>query len=77
MAVLVTGGFHSAGIEQRLKKAGVATIAFAPKITHVDSNNGSAYLSVFTREKAPLEKLFQGEKLFVSPPPVVSPLPRR
>src|SRR5207244_3646932 len=37
------------------------------KITKVDTKNGSAYLSAFTQEKTPLEKLFEGEKLFLAP----------
>lgn len=67
VAVLVTGGFHSKGIDQQLYKAGLTTITFTPKITRVDSSEGSAYLSVFTQEKTPLEKLFAGEKLFLTP----------
>jgi len=69
--VLVTGGFHADGIEQILHKANVAVITYTPKITKVDTENGSAYLSVFTQEKTPLQKLFDGEKLFL-PPKVLS-----
>jgi hypothetical protein len=65
-AVLVTGGFHAEGIAEKLNARGYAVIAYTPKITRVDTENGSAYLSVFTREKTPLEKLFAGEKLFLS-----------
>jgi hypothetical protein len=67
VAVLVTGGFHSPGINDRLRRANVARITLAPKITKVDGKDGTAYLSVFTQEKTPLEKLFKGEKLFVTP----------
>lgn len=66
VAVLVTGGFHSPGIDALMKKAGVATVTFVPRITKVESESGSAYLSVFAREKTPLDQLFAGEKLFVS-----------
>jgi hypothetical protein len=65
-AVLVTGGFHSHGMDQLLTRSGVATVSFTPKITQVETKKGSAYLSVFTQEKTPLEKLFQGEKLFLT-----------
>jgi len=68
MVVLVTGGFHSAGIDRRLAEAGTTVIQFVPKITKIDTANGSAYLSVFTQEKTPLEKIFEGEKLFLSQP---------
>jgi len=69
VAVLVAGGFHSQGIEERLKTLKVASLTFVPKITQVDTENGSKYLSVFTQEKTPLEKLFQGEKLFLATEP--------
>lgn len=69
IAVLVTGGFHSEGIKNKLKDAGVSTISFVPKITKVDLENNSAYLGVFAQEKTPLEKLFQGEKLFLATHP--------
>lgn len=74
-AILVTGGFHSSGIEARLKREGVAVLTLSPKIGKVDLKDASAYLSAFAREKTPLDKLFAGEKLFVSPlvlsPPTV------
>ncbi|MFN0117769.1 MAG: hypothetical protein ACKVQC_05680 [Elusimicrobiota bacterium] len=67
VAVLVTGGFHSKGIDQELHKQGFTTITFTPKITKIEDDNGSSYLSVFSQEKTPLDKLFSGEKLFVTP----------
>ncbi|MFN0117597.1 MAG: hypothetical protein ACKVQC_04795 [Elusimicrobiota bacterium] len=67
VAVLVAGGFHSEGMSQILKEAGASTILFTPKITKVDDESGSGYLSVFTQEKTPLDKLFEGEKLFITP----------
>ena len=73
VAVLVTGGFHSTGIEKAMKEKGIITLSFVPKITSVDSEKCTAYLGVFTQEKTPLEKLFAGEKLFLAerqlPPP--------
>jgi hypothetical protein len=57
--VLVTGGFH--------RFPGLESASFVPKISHVEVNGGSAYLSVFTQEKTPLEKLFDGDKLFLTP----------
>jgi hypothetical protein len=65
-AILVTGGFHSAAMDERLARAGMTVISFTPKIEKVDTENGSAYLSVFTQEKSPLEKLFEGRKLFLA-----------
>ena len=69
VAVLVAGGFHSAGITETLRQEGVTVISFVPKIDKVDTIQGSTYLSVFAREKTPLEKLFQGDKLFLADSP--------
>ncbi len=68
--VLVTGGFHSSGIDKRLGDAGCTVVTFIPKITKIDTVNGSAYLSVFAQEKFSLDKLFEGEKIFLSPSPM-------
>lgn len=70
IAVLVAGGFHSAGITERLGRSGITVAQIVPKITHVDTDAGSSYLGVFTQEKTPLDKLFQGKKLFVSDHPL-------
>ncbi|MCB4756125.1 MAG: AAA family ATPase [Elusimicrobia bacterium] len=67
VSVLVTGGFHSKGLYTQLKKAGVTVISFVPKLTKVETSEGSAYLSVFAQEKTPLEKLVEGERLFLAP----------
>ncbi len=66
IAVLVTGGFHSTGISQKLQEANITTITFVPKITQIETDNGTHYLSVFSQEKTPLEQMFQGEKLFLA-----------
>jgi hypothetical protein len=65
-AVLVAGGFHSEGIEESLRRRGVVCLTFTPKVTKTDEVSGGAYLSVFTQQKTPLEKIFEGEKLFVA-----------
>jgi hypothetical protein len=67
--VLVTGGFHAGGMEKLLTQSGIAVITYVPKIEKVDTTQGSAYLGVFTREKTPLEKLFAGEKLYLTQHP--------
>ncbi|MFN0117199.1 MAG: sigma-70 family RNA polymerase sigma factor [Elusimicrobiota bacterium] len=68
ISILVTGGFHSTGIEKKLIDAGYTVIQFTPKITKIDIGKGTSYLSVFSQEKTPLDKLFHGDKLFLSPP---------
>jgi hypothetical protein len=69
IALLVTGGFHANGMAQQLTEKGATVISYVPKIEKVDTAQGSAYLSIFTQEKTPLEKLFQGEKLFLASSP--------
>jgi len=70
IAVLVAGGFHSPGITKLISESGGTTVTFAPKITKVETEDGENYLSLFTQDKAPLDKLFEGEKLFLAPSPV-------
>lgn len=65
-AVLVTGGFHTDGMEELFRQRGITCVTVSPKVTKVDTAQGSAYLTVFTQEKTPLEKIFEGEKLFVA-----------
>ncbi|MCG3204206.1 MAG: hypothetical protein KCHDKBKB_00916 [Elusimicrobia bacterium] len=65
--VLVAGGFHTELLTGILKQERIPYVVVAPKITKISDEAGSAYLSVFAREKTPLEKMFAGEKLFVSP----------
>ncbi|OVE76725.1 hypothetical protein BVX98_04935 [bacterium F11] len=74
VAVLITGGFHAKGIRKQLRNLppsslspqSVGIVTFVPKITKVTTEAGSAYLGVFTQEKTPLEKLFEGDSLFLS-----------
>lgn len=68
--VLVTGGFHADSMDRRLADAGWVVVQAAPRLTRVDAAGGSAYLSVFSQERTPLEKLFAGEKLFLTPDPL-------
>ncbi|MBI3291462.1 MAG: hypothetical protein HYZ73_01440 [Elusimicrobia bacterium] len=63
--ILIAGGFHSQGIARLLKDRQISYVSLAPKITKLDTADGTKYLDVFVREKTPLEKLFTGEKLFV------------
>jgi phosphoglycolate phosphatase-like HAD superfamily hydrolase len=69
-AILVAGGFHGTGIKKLLLDEGVAVIEFVPRITKVEAESGSSYLSVFSQDKTPLEQLFSAEKLFVAKTPM-------
>lgn len=64
-AALVVGGFHAAGLVNLLTQAGVAVVSFTPRISRID-DKGGAYLTAFSQEKTPLDKLFAGERLFVT-----------
>ncbi|MBL0058739.1 MAG: NUDIX domain-containing protein [Elusimicrobia bacterium] len=74
VAVLVTGGYHAEGVAEQLTRQGVTVVSYVPKIEKADAVQGSAYLSVFTQEKAPLEKIFSGEKLFLAQNPFSEPV---
>ncbi len=67
--VLVAGGFHTAGITRLLKQKNISYITAVPKINNVDTAQGSAYLSVFDREKTPLELILSGRQLFLADNP--------
>jgi hypothetical protein len=66
-SVLVVGGFHTPHITALLKKQNTPYIVVSPKITKIDTDAGSSYLTVFEREKTPLDKLMAQEKLFINP----------
>lgn len=70
IVLLVTGGYHSVGLTQKLTEAGATVVSVVPKIEKIDSPQGAAYLSVFMQEKTPLEKLFDGKKLFLAQKPM-------
>lgn len=68
-AALITGGFHAKGIRRWMSSANVLVVDFVPKITQIRSGGAADYLSVFAQEKAPLDKLFEGQRLFLSEAP--------
>ncbi len=74
VAILVAGGFHSQGIEDLLAEKGYACVTVAPKITKAPAGKASAYLDAFTRDKTPLEEIFEGEELFVPKHPFPQPV---
>lgn len=74
VVLLVTGGFHAAGMTDLLTQRGATVVSLVPKIEKIDTAHGAAYLSVFTQEKSPLEKLAQGEKLFLAANPLTPSL---
>lgn len=66
-SAFILGGFHSPQVAQILRKEKISYVIVSPKLTKIDDASGSSYLSVFAREKTPLDRLFAGEKLFVYP----------
>ncbi|MFN0117610.1 MAG: hypothetical protein ACKVQC_04860, partial [Elusimicrobiota bacterium] len=65
--VILTGGFHSRDIMFLLKQKKIPYLVVSPRLTKIDDLAGSDYLSVFDRDKTPLEEIFSGERLFVIP----------
>ena len=55
---------------RQLQPKGFTVVSYVPKISKIEEANGSSYLSVFTQEKTPLDKLFAGEKLFLAEAPL-------
>jgi len=72
--VLVAGGFHSEGISQLLTKDEYTLITVSPKLTVVEGVKDNEYLEVFTRDKTPLEKLFQSPQISLVEPLSLNPI---
>ncbi|MCG3206057.1 MAG: hypothetical protein KCHDKBKB_02783 [Elusimicrobia bacterium] len=64
---LIVGGFHTARITTLLRKKNIPYVIVNPNLTKGEDTAGSRYLSIFQREKTPLDRLFSGEKLFLLP----------
>ncbi|MCG3204203.1 MAG: hypothetical protein KCHDKBKB_00913 [Elusimicrobia bacterium] len=67
--LVVAGGFHSQGITDYLVREGVSVITYVPTISTIESKAGQEHLSIFTKEKSPLEVLFGQDRLFLSQTP--------
>lgn len=67
LSVLIAGGFHTAGLEKELSRRGISCVTLTPRITEVPED-ASGYLSVFSSQRTPLEKMLLGEKLTTNPP---------
>ncbi|MBI4396048.1 MAG: hypothetical protein HY548_03065, partial [Elusimicrobia bacterium] len=65
VAILVAGGFHTAGLTDVLRGRDVSFAVVTPKIKEVPKDHRS--LDVFARDPLPLEKLFAGETIFLAP----------
>ncbi len=55
LAVLVTGGFHTSGITEELKRRGFSFVVVTPRITDLNAEN--YYIDVMTNKKTPFEEL--------------------
>lgn len=58
VAALITGGYHTEGIAQRLRERGISYIVISPRITKPDTEN--PYLSILTSEKLPYKEMLKG-----------------
>jgi hypothetical protein len=63
---LIVGGFHAASLRERLRSAGWAVVEVSPRFARAGED---VYLSAFLRERTPVERLFAGERLYVTPDP--------
>ena len=68
-AILLTGGFHTEGMTDLLRKEKVSYVVFTPTLTEVSSD--SNYLD-FLKNRPALEKLFTQEKITTKAPIVGS-----
>jgi len=59
-AALITGGYHTEGIAERLRKRGISYVIIAPRITQVDKD--SPYLEILSGGKVSFEDMFTKEE---------------
>ncbi|MBV9079840.1 MAG: hypothetical protein JO102_01835, partial [Elusimicrobia bacterium] len=64
---MVVGGFHTPEVARRLKDRGCSVIVCSPRLSKVDMASATGYLTIFSRDKTPVEKLFAGERLTINP----------
>lgn len=73
VSLLVAGGFHSAGIERRLRSARVPFLIVSPRLGDSDGLVGNEYLRVFTRDKVALAEIFESPAVTLSPTSAFAP----
>ncbi len=71
IAVLIAGGFHTPGITALLKEKKMGYVVLTPRLGNIEGS-GTEYLNLFQRSKTPLEKLFSGERITLSPERVLA-----
>lgn len=68
LGVILAGGFHTPEIRRLLEERGISCTVWRPTVRRAPRGDGTDYLSLFEREKTPLDKLFAGSTLFLAPP---------
>ncbi len=62
-AVLVAGGFHTDGLTSLFREKDISYLVVTPKISEVPKDNN--YLDIFAHDTLPLDRLFEGETIFM------------
>lgn len=65
VSVLVSGGYHTAGMEKLWKERNISFITIRPNMNLAEYGDSYNPMNVFTREPLPLEKLFVQEKVTI------------
>ena len=66
-AVLLSGGFHSPSFVEKFSAHGVEVVIKTPQLSSLNPEEGAQYLSLFSKEKTPLEFILEAEDLFILP----------
>lgn len=75
VAVLVAGGFHADGLNKLLGDGSATLVTITPKLKNINATRDNSYLDVFTRDKTPLEKLFEAPKISLVKPIAIANAP--
>lgn len=62
-AILVAGGFHTAGLTTYFRSQDISYVVLTPNVEHLDPHQN--YVDVFARDPLPLEQVFAGDPLFL------------
>jgi hypothetical protein len=71
LVVLVAGGFHSAGLAPIFAAQGISVLTLSPKLS--EAGHGTPF-DLFTRERTPLERLFESPRITLSQTLALQPI---
>ncbi len=66
-AILIAGGYHTAGIEKELEGRNLSVVTVRPRLDSAEMKSEKHPLEAFSRDLLPLEKVFMPEAVSIAP----------